>query len=114
MGGKKIKKKLKSFPIGRVRTHLHEIRIQWVKKKKRKKKEEEGSKKLTFIWEKKKDLNFTFQHTFIWEGKKKKNTSNTRSFGRGEKAGKRNFQHTCLFGREKNKKEIEKLSNWQG
>ena len=48
------------------------------------------------------------------ERKKKKNTSNTRSFGRGEKAGKRNFQHTCLFGREKNKKEIETLSNWQG
>ena len=59
------------------------------------KKGQKGSKKIRLFGRKKRNLNFTFQHTFIWEGKKKKkekkNTSNTRSFGRGKKTRKRNF-----------------------
>ena len=55
---------------------------------------------------------------FIWEGKKKKKKKKRTlpthvHLGGKKKTHKRNFQHTHLFGRENNKKEIEKLSNWQ-
>ena len=50
-----------------------------------------------------------FQHTFIWE-KKKRNTSNTRLFGRKKKG----TLPTHVYLEGKKKKEVEKLSNWQG
>jgi len=43
-----------------------------------------------------------------------RNTKKKKKKREGKKTRKRNFQHTRLFGREKNKKEIEKLYNWQG
>ena len=52
-----------------------------------------------FYLEKKRDLNSTFQHT-----------SNTRLFGRKKKGTLPT--HVYLEGEKK--KEVEKLSNWQG